>query len=388
MRVKIKTEHIIAGGKALARREDGKTVFVRGAMDAETVEVEITNSKKGFDEASVSSVLAPSPNRVAPACSHVQQGCGGCDWQHIETSYQSKTRRSIVAESLRRIAKVEHPVEAGPTLPDFGYRTTMRCGVTEGKVELNKHASHETIPIPDCLIVHPLMKDLLTHDGFGHNTEVTIRVSDTTGERLVVTETDRGVKLPDDVKVIVGSSRPSEEFLTETISGVKIQYRAESFFQPSRQAAEALVEVVKGMIDDGFSGTLLDAYCGVGLFAATVAPGARVIAVESSPSAIEDAKVNLGEAARVVETKVEDFVCPPVDLVIADPPRKGLGKKGVKAILNGNPEQIVLVSCDPASFARDAALLLESGFILNEVIALDNFAQTSHIETVAKFAIN
>ena len=107
--------------------------------------------------------------------------------------------------------------------------------------------------------------------------------------------------------------------------------------------------------------------------------------MESSASAIEDAKANLKEGARIVETRIEDFVCPPVDLAIADPPRKGLDKKGVKAILNGNPSQIVLVSCDPASFARDTALLIEAGFELDKVVTLDNFAQTSHIETVANF---
>ncbi len=383
--MELTTKHIIAGGKALARHENGKTVFVRGALDTETVEVEITTSKKGFDEAQVSSVVSPSSQRVTPTCAHVTQGCGGCDWQHIDTSHQSTLRQKIVAESLRRIAKVEHTVDAGPSLPDFAYRTTMRCGITEGKVELNKHASHETLPIPDCKIVHPKMLDLLTNSGFGNNTEVTIRVSDTTGERIVLAETDRGVDLPDDVRLVVTSNRPSGEYITETIAGQEIRCSAESFFQPSREAAEALVEVIQNMIPDDFAGTLLDAYCGVGLFAATVAPNARVIALESSASAIEDAKVNLGEAARIIETKVEDFVCPPVDIAIADPPRKGLDKKGVKAILNGNPSQIILVSCDPASFARDTALLIEQGYALGKVVALDNFAQTSHIETVANF---
>ncbi len=383
--MKLTTEHIIAGGKALARHEDGKTVFVRGALDSETVDVEITRSKKGFDEAEVIQVIEPSPNRVSPKCTHVAEGCGGCDWQHIDTAHQSKLRADIVVESLRRIAKIEHAVETGPTLPDFNYRTTMRCGVTNGKVELNKYASHETIPVPDCQIIHPAMAELITEGDFGKNTEVTLRVSDTTGKRIVLAETDRGVNLPDDVELAVVSGRPSEAFLTETILGTEIRYSAESFFQPSRQAAESLVETVRSMIDADFSGTLLDAYCGVGLFAATVASNAKIIAVESSPSAVEDAKVNLKEGARIVETRIEDFVCPPVDLAIVDPPRKGLDKKGVKAILNGNPSQIVLVSCDPASFARDTALLIEAGFELDKVVTLDNFAQTSHIETVANF---
>ena len=246
--MKLTTEHIIAGGKALARHEDGKTVFVRGALDSETVDVEITRSKKGFDEAEVIQVIEPSTNRVLPKCTHVSEGCGGCDWQHVDTAHQSKLRADIVVESLLRIAKIEHAVETGPTLPDFNYRTTMRCGVTNGKVELNKYASHETIPVPDCQIIHPAMAELIVEGDFGKNTEVTLRVSDTTGKRIVLAETDRGVELPSDVELAVVSGRPSEAFLTETILDTEIKYSAESFFQPSRQAAESLVETVQSWL--------------------------------------------------------------------------------------------------------------------------------------------
>ena len=172
----------------------------------------------------------------------------------------------------------------------------------------------------------------------------------------------------------------------ERVAGVDLRVSAASFFQSGPAAAELLVAEVGAAIG-GQHGPLLDAYGGVGLFAATIASADHeVVVVESSPSACADARVNLaGVHGRVVETTFEAWQPEPFDVVVADPARAGLGKLGAANVAATDARRVVLVSCDPVSLARDAGLLAAHGYVLADCAVLDLFPHTAHVEVVSTF---
>ena len=176
----------------------------------------------------------------------------------------------------------------------------------------------------------------------------------------------------------------------EEVAGVRLQVSMESFFQASREAAELLVDAVARAAHgalDGFDGPVVDAYGGVGLFAATVVPtGVQCVVVESSESACADAYANLrSHSAEVVQARFEHWVTQPAGLVIADPARSGLGKPGVATIVETRAPRVVLVSCDAVAAARDARLLVDAGYRPLSVEVLDLFPHTHHTEVVASY---
>jgi 23S rRNA (uracil1939-C5)-methyltransferase len=200
---------------------------------------------------------------------------------------------------------------------------------------------------------------------------------------------------------VAGAGEGRAPWLHEEVAGARLRVSAGSFFQPGPVAAEALVGAVDEAIGGGLRGPgdptgsgsgghLLDAYTGVGLFGAVLGArhGARVTAVERSPSAAADARANLaGIDAHVLEIEVGRWRPrgAPVDVVVADPARSGLGRPGTTALARSAAPRLVLVSCDPASLARDSALLAQFGFSLSALWLVDAFPHTFHVETVARF---
>jgi tRNA/tmRNA/rRNA uracil-C5-methylase (TrmA/RlmC/RlmD family) len=197
-------------------------------------------------------------------------------------------------------------------------------------------------------------------------------------------------EVPDDVRV------GRDAVVHESVGGAWLRVSIESFFQSGPEAAAALVDAVDAAIGDALpaGAHLLDAYAGVGLFGASLgaAHGARLTAIETAPAAVADARVNL-ERAGVDHTVVRSEVGrwrpgadePPVDVVVADPSRTGLGRPGTSAVVAAGAPRVVLVSCDPASFARDTVLLADAGYHLGHVELVDAFPDTFHVEAVARF---
>jgi tRNA/tmRNA/rRNA uracil-C5-methylase (TrmA/RlmC/RlmD family) len=161
-------------------------------------------------------------------------------------------------------------------------------------------------------------------------------------------------------------------------------YSARSFFQASPRGAEALVDVVKAAVAGAGPGALVDAYGGVGLFGATAGDDRAVTVLERSPSSAADARVNL-PSAKVLRLDVERWRPSPAAVVVADPPKAGLGRRGVAVLSASGAGHLVLVSCDPASLGRDAGLLRAQGFELRSTTVVDMFPGTPHIETVSTF---
>lgn len=381
---------VVAGGDALARDDDGRVVLVSGALPGELVLAETVSERRDLARARTTAVLEAAPERMTPPCPHLLRGCGGCTWQHVDPLAQPRLKASIVADALKRIARLPEPnVVAAPPLPSTGYRSTVRMAVTrDGRLAYRKGASHELVDVDTCLVAAPPLQELMAEGRFRGAAEVTLRCGLRTGQRLaIVTPTAIDVHLPDDV-LVVGADElrvGRRAWFHEEVDGRRLRVSARSFFQPRPDGAEALVEAVAEALTGAPDGPLVDAYGGVGLFAATVGVGRPVTVVERSASAVADARVNLGQGTKVLRLDVDRWRPSPAAAVVADPSRHGLGRSAVRALAGTGAERLVLVSCDAAALARDAQLLAAAGYRLTATTVVDLFPHTPHVEAVSSF---
>lgn len=372
----------------MAREATGRVVLVDGALPGETVDAVLTEERSSYARARVSAVLEPSADRVAPPCPHVARGCGGCGWQHVSLEAQRRYKTEVVSEVLERTGGLEGAdVVPAPPASLAGYRTTLRLSSDGARPGFRRHRGHEVVPVDTCLVAHPLLGELLANGDFGAATDVTLRCGARTGERLAVLgPSSEGASLPASVRVIGQDELAAgrRAWIFEEVAGKRLRLSAESFFQASPEGAEVLVSLVASAVTGAPEGLLVDAYGGVGLFAAAIAEGRPVTVLESSAAAAADARVNL-PGASVRRIDVARWRASKAAVVVADPPRAGLGAAGVAALVATRASHLALVSCDPASLGRDAALLQARGFHLDWAALVDMFPGTPHIEVVSRF---
>lgn len=387
------------GGEAVARK-DGKAHFVAGAMPGEVVTATVIEDKGSWARVALVDVVDAAPERRQPPCVHADL-CGGCQWQFADESAQRAWKRATVISQLQHLGRVEQPVvhqtvHAGL---DLAYRNRMDFHVIDGKPALYRSRSNDLVPLTDCLLLAPPIREVF--DNLPDLTGITglvLRCGVNTGSTVALIEGT----VPDDIEdwgvPVVHVAKDAfrtvagEPHLSETIDGVSFDIPPEEFFQNNSAGAEVLVSLVRDVLEVGDDETMLDGYCGVGLFGATVGrDAARVIGVESSSRAVKYARRNLqgagvenniktGSFARDIESLDEYW-----DVAVVDPPRKGLGEKGVAAVTSAMPRVIAYVSCDPASFARDTKLLADHGYEFVEATPVDMFPQTYHVEIVGRF---
>jgi 23S rRNA (uracil1939-C5)-methyltransferase len=389
--VELRTTAIAKGGDAIAREPSGRVVFVAGALAGELVAVELSHERSDFARGRTVHVIEPSPDRVEPPCPAVAAGCGGCDVQHAAPAAQLALKQAIVANALGRIGRLHDipPIDT-VALPVEGYRTTVRGLVVDGRFALHRRHSHAAVSIDSCLVLHPLLDELVQEGRFGAATAVTLRCGARTGERIAIIEPNTaGVVLPPDVRVASTNElrHGRRVWFHEVVDGRTFRISAQSFFQARPDGAEALLAAVRtatGMIERQHQ--VVDAYSGVGLFAATVLRNAAVEVIERDASSVADARHNLrGVDAKIVRADVQRWRPSPADFVIADPSRDGLGRVAAERLAATGASRLVLVSCDPAAFARDTALLDQLGYTLSAATIVDLFGHTSHIEVVSRF---
>lgn len=385
----VTVERVVAGGDGLGHEPSGRVVFVPGALPGERVRARAHDERKGFARAELIEVIDPSPARIAPPCPFVAAGCGGCTWQHVAPVAQQTLKAGIVADALSHIAKIDPPrIDPGPELDPFGQRTTLRVAVRDGRAGFRRRASHDIVTVEGCMVAHPLLDELIRYGRFGGASEATLRAGAATGERLALldTEPDDEVNLPADVVVVGPRGRGA---VHEVVAGRTWRIGARSFFQSRPDGADALVSVVRETLGGqiGAEDRLVDLYSGVGLLAGTVGSAAgSIVAVEGSAPASRDAKHNLRDLpAVVIRCDVERWRPSPADVVVADPSRSGLGPRAVERISSTGASRVILVSCDPAAFARDAALLVAAGHSMVSVTLVDLFPHTPHVEIVSRF---
>lgn len=380
----VRVEKMAAGGDGIARLADGRVAFVEGGLTGESVQVTVHTSKKDFARAVVTEVLEPSVHRVAPPCPELARGCGGCGWQHSTAEGQLAWKVDIVADALRRTAKLpEAGVRAGGGVGPWGYRTGMRLAVDrDGRVGLRAAGSHRVVALGACPVAHPDLSALLADVRVHGADEVSLRVGVASGEATALAHGERARVTGLPAHVAIGSAAT----LHETVAGRSLQVSAASFFQSGPAAAELLVATVRDACSDalsGLTGPLLDAYGGGGLFSAGLGVQ-QAILVENSTSACADARVNV-PGAQIVESMFERWTPRPVELVVADPARAGLGREAVDVLAATGAARVVLVSCDPVSLARDTALMAAHGYRHDGSTVLDLFPHTPHVEVVTRF---
>ncbi|MCL7454558.1 MAG: class I SAM-dependent RNA methyltransferase [Anaerolineae bacterium] len=393
------------GGSALGRHE-GKVIFVPYAIPGETVRVEIVEEHTRWARARLLEVLEPSPHRVEAPCPYFgPDKCGGCQFQHIAYEAQVEFKRAVVADQLSRLAGLDVPVEEpiGAAEP-WDYRNHVQFHLTpDGELGFLTADSHRVIAVSDCLIIDPLLDELWSAVllKWPQLYRLGLRCGSATGDLMAIFELesyeDFDIKvdfpvscvllMPDGESIVL----MGDSYIVEHVAGRDFRVSAGSFFQVNTGGAEALVDLVHEFLEPAAEDTLLDLYCGVGLFGLSLAEEVgRVIGVESDPSASADFRFNAQglEHVSLIEGKAESVLeglDEPVDLVVLDPPRAGAGAPTIDGIAALQPRRVVYVSCDPATFARDARRLVDAGYVLSRVQPVDLFPQTFHVESVALF---
>ena len=381
-RVTVQLDDIAFEGGALAH--DGpRIVFAEYGIPGETVSVELLRSRAGVAMGRVVEVLKSSPDRVDAPCPYFG-ACGGCQWQHITYPRQLTFKEHIVREQLRRIGRFINPPVSPAVAAEnpWGYRNHLRfTAKRRGDVGFVQRGSHRFLRVDHCLIADDHVNDALPglQGKCGGMHQLTFRVGVNTDEMLV----------HPDLKAIEPSIESGQRFYHEEILGRRFRISGASFFQTNTAQTERLVGLVRDCLDLGENETLVDAYAGVGTFAVILAPLVhRVVAIEESAAAVDDAMVNIAGMPNIqyYKGKVEELlpqISEPADVLILDPPRQGCDAKALEAVIQMAPNRIAYVSCDPSTLARDLRILVDGGFELREVTPVDMFPQTHHIECVA-----
>lgn len=388
MDLELTVDRLAVGGDGISREPEGRIVFVRGALPGDTVLASITSKGRDFWRAEVSEVVVASADRTAPTCPAVALGCGGCGWQHVSVSAQGRLKSAMVRDALVRQARLANPLVAvGPRVADLGYRTTVRFAVAQdGRLGLRRASSHDVVTLDACPVAHPRISAMLPALRARSTDEVTIRVSEATGDATALLSAHGTGSARLEGAPVTLRTGPDAS-LVEQVAGRDLRVSAASFFQSSARSAALLVDAVSRAVGEGApTDHWADLYSGVGLFAATLFRDVRVTAVEREGSSTRDAAVNLSDRpATIVGTAVEEWAPEPCDLVVADPARSGLGRAGASAVVATGAPMVVLVSCDAASLGRDAGLLTEAGYEHRGSEVLDLFPQTPHVEVVSAF---
>lgn len=405
--VEVELERLTYGGEAMGRLPDGRAVFVPFALPGERVRARLLEEKRGFARAALLDVLRPVPERIAPRCPHFTE-CGGCHYQHMPYAMQLQAKTEIVRDQFQRIAGMLHPpVKAAvPSTLEWNYRNTMQFHLSpQGKLGFQAHGGRGVVEISECHLpvdaIDTLWRQLELEPLPGiERVELRAGMDD---DCLMALES-REITLPEmtlDLPISVVHLSPAgsivmagDDYIVMEALGRPFRVSAASFFQVNSAQAEALLRHVLDIVPGDPRGTLVDVYCGVGLFTAFLAPRfAHVVGIELSESACDDFAVNLDEFDHVeLYVGAAEHVLPALDVkpevVLLDPPRAGLERAALDAVVSLAPPRLVYVSCDPATLARDTKRLLAGGYRLEQVTPFDMFPQTYHVECVAVFIKN
>ncbi|MBN1145836.1 MAG: class I SAM-dependent RNA methyltransferase [Anaerolineales bacterium] len=395
------------GGEALGRLEDGRAVFVPFALPCEQARVRLVEQKRGYARAELLEVLQPSPERIEPRCVHFGV-CGGCHYQHMPYEAQLAAKRAILRDQLERIGRlVDPPVQAAVASPNqFGYRNHVQFHLAaDGQLGYHQARSQQALAIQECHLPEPTLAQVwpqldfeaipgLERVGLRLGAEDDVQIILEGDELELPSLSVEGLPLsvvhlsPSGALVLAGS-----ETLVMEVLERPFQVSAGAFFQVNTPMAAALVEhileSIPRFVELSADAALVDAYCGVGLFSAFLAPRiGRLIGIEASPAACDDFVANLDEFDNVelYEAEVED-VLPRLEVeprvILLDPPRAGLAPQAMDGLLSLGAPLLVYVSCDPATLGRDARRLGGGGYELAQVTPFDLFPQTYHVESVS-----
>lgn len=400
--VDISVGELVYGGAAMGRLADGRAVFVSFALPGEVVRARITQEKRGHALAELVEVIHPSPERIQPRCRHFG-ACGGCHYQTLDYPRQLEAKQAILRDQLQRIGAIQSPpVTSTVASPEpWFYRNHVQLHLAPGsQVGYQAPDSHTVIPIQECFLPEKPLNDLwplLDLEAIPGLERVGLRLG--AGDNpMIVLEGHSGeppelsVDLPvsvvylDDQGAVVLAG---DEALIMEVRGRLFRVSPGAFFQVNSSVAGLMVDYLLAHLPLSPDGVVWDVYCGVGLFSAFLAPRVKhLVGIEISPPACQDFAVNLDEFEQVdLYEGAAEAILPGLpgrpDGVLVDPPRSGLEKPVIDAILNAMPAWIAYVSCDPATLARDLRRFIQVGYRLESVTPFDMFPQTYHIESIS-----
>lgn len=381
-RLTIKIEKIAFGGEGVGRLENF-VVFVPFAAVEDELEIEITQCKKKFARGKIIKIIKASPLRAKPLCNYYGS-CGGCCYQHISYAEQLEIKKRQVEEAFVKIGKIAIPpvAEVVASLPNYHYRGKAQChhvmsadGLRLGFLDIS---GGKIVDIKRCEIMEETINEKISR----------LRENAFSWDKS-------------DKRLTVWSDLPNKRIrekgqVKRVVKGKEFSVPSDGFFQNNLFLTEALVDEVSLLALSGKLDTVIDAYCGCGLFSIFLAPFAReVFGIELNPRAVKFARIN----ATAENINNAEFICGDAgeellkrkilpgagtaDLMILDPPRVGCVESIFQAIVRLRPRRIIYVSCNPATQARDVKLLNGFGYNLLTLRPLDMFAQTQHIEVIA-----
>ena len=389
-------------GASFGRDEQGRVIFIPFSIPGERVRVEITEPHKRWARGKILNMLDASPHRIEPRCPHFKD-CGGCHYQHLNYEMQLKAKSEVVRDQLHRIGGFSSPPLA-TTLPSsspWNYRNHIQFSLNvDGNLGFHAARSDRVVAIKECHLPLSEIAELwpMLHIPAPHILEqVAIRVGNE-GERMIElhrntnAEVEMEIDIPASVVWMTGQTLTvlaGEPSIQIDVLNRTFHVSAGSFFQVNTELASDLVALTVEMLAVQPTDVIIDLYAGVGLFSSFIAEaGARVIAVEQSAWATKDFEFNLqdSDSVELYEAPVE-VALPAIreqpDKILVDPPRAGLGAGVIQAILDLSPAELVYVSCDPTTLARDGKALKEGGYQLENIRLVDLFPQTYHIETIS-----
>ncbi|MGQ9701061.1 MAG: 23S rRNA (uracil(1939)-C(5))-methyltransferase RlmD [bacterium] len=429
--VELKIEKMNLGAQGIGYIE-GKVCFVDFAIPGEKIKAEIITKKNDYNVAKCIEIIQPSPYRVEPRCP-VFLVCGGCQLQHVDYQFQVQLKKEILIDTLRRIGKIEwNDIEVITDQP-WHYRNRAQLRIqnkTDIKIGYFKKNTHEVVNQNICYINEIEINQALTIirkriegskikvyseiDHSGNLRHIILRRGTNTGQLYIIFVTkDRQIpyalyeNLIDVIPGVVGISQninaqktnriigdknitlAGTHFYEETIDNKLFRISPTSFFQVNTGIFEKIIEKIKSQITGSI---IVDLYAGVGVIGISLAPICeRVIAIEENPFAVNDgivnAQINNIENIEFLQGRVEKLInnLTTGDTLILDPPRKGVAKAVFEILSRIKIKKIIYLSCNPATLARDAVLILNSGYTIKKTYLFDMFPQTYHIETLMIF---
>jgi len=380
-------ESLAYGGDGIAR-VDGRVVFVPGTIPSETVSIRITQEKKNFARGAVAEILEPSPDRIDPCCRVAGNvRVPGCAYDHLAYAAEVTAKQQQLESFFRRIPHAEDaflPPVASPT--PLHYRNKITLHSDGARLGYRQEPKHTVLDIPACPLADPAINDALhgfrAHQQLSDGAKV---MFSTTPHDGAVWWTTHGVCSPN-----------CPERLTEPSPIGPLAVPRDGFYQVNPAVGDALVRsVMEAFAEDPRAPDILDLYCGVGVFglACMKRGGRKLTGIESGHAAVmaarQNAKAHQAEGRFTVHLlgreplRLNDWMQTPHETtIIVDPPREGMDNATVQALAASRAARIFYISCDPATLARDLAILLANGnYRVRRVRLFDMFPRTAHFET-------
>ena len=379
-------------------KDNGKTIFVRNAVAGDIVDIDLTKNKKTISEAIIKKIVKPSPLRVKSPCSYSDL-CGGCSLLNISYIESLKYKENRLKEIISKFAKINIKINPIIESNEFNYRNKITLHIKDNKIGLYKYNSNELIEIDNCMLVDEKINNIIKKiksfikEKPNNLEEVMIRVFNNkdlihfkgkVDKKLLKNYFKDSYSLWLNNELLIGDKNLIVDFLD-----YKFVLSKEAFFQVNIDIASKIFNYIRNYIKDKKYKKALDLYCGVGVIGIFISPFVEeVIGIEIVENAVKNANVNkkLNKINNIsfITGKVENHInkFKDIDLVVVDPPRSGLDKNTINNIISIKPKEIIYVSCDAITLARDLNLLNEF-YNIKEITPFDMFPNTYHVECIS-----